>query len=289
MQDEDKTTLVIVLIAFLTAILTLPTNTRQTKATDGFSYIYIRADGSIDPSDAPISKDAENVTYSLTADIANKSIIIERDNIIFDGNNFKISGPEEPGPLGINITSRSNVTIQNMKIEKFYIGIHVNYSTKITITGNNASYNKVSYIIDEPILEIIWEGYGIYVYCSNETLISNNTLSNNFYGIDITQSNNTCIDNNNIYNNKQYKDSTLYGWGIYIHGSKNITATNNVISNNGMYGIHGSSSTGAYGSENITIGNNTINEHNYGVYVTGYSGGVPRNYVIANNSIVSNT
>ncbi|MEM3673765.1 MAG: hypothetical protein QW468_06070 [Candidatus Bathyarchaeia archaeon] len=114
-----KTVSIIVLIVFLAVILTLPTNVRQAKATDGFGYIYIKADGSINPPDVPISKDAENVTYSLTADIYNKTIIIERDNIIFDGNNFKISGPEEYGRFGINITSRNNVTIKNTVVEKF--------------------------------------------------------------------------------------------------------------------------------------------------------------------------
>ncbi|MEM3697378.1 MAG: hypothetical protein QXQ94_07755 [Candidatus Bathyarchaeia archaeon] len=132
----------IVLMAFLTGILTLPTNIQQAKASDGFGYIYIKADGSIDPPDAPISKDAANVTYSLTADIANKSIIIERDNIIFDGGGFKLSGPEEENKIGINITSRYNVTITNTLVEKFDTAIYVRYSTKIKIEGNNASNNN---------------------------------------------------------------------------------------------------------------------------------------------------
>ncbi|MEM3725766.1 MAG: NosD domain-containing protein [Candidatus Bathyarchaeia archaeon] len=284
-----KTALTMVLIAFLTVILTLPTNVRQAKATDGFGYIYIKADGSIDPPDAPISKDAENMTYSLTADITNKTIIIERNNIIFDGNNYKISGPEEYGRFGINITSRNNVTIKNTVVEKFYIGIHVRSSTKITITENNASYNKIFYIM-EPDFEIIWEGYGIAVYNSNETIIYNNTLSNNLCGIDLGQSNGTRIDCNKIYDNEQYEpsSSTWYGWGIYIRGSKNITTINNTVLNNGVYGVYGASSSGAYSSENVAIGDNTIKEHTYGVLVAGYYDGVPRNYVIANNSIVSN-
>ena len=145
---ERKIVYGIVLIAFLTGILTLQTSIQPAKAPDDFGYIYIKADGSIDPPDAPISKDAENVTYSLTADIVNKSIIIERDNIILYGNNCRISGPTVDltgieNSIGINVTNRYNVTIKDTNVENFDMGIYVLYSTKITICGNNASNNKM--------------------------------------------------------------------------------------------------------------------------------------------------
>ena len=283
---ERKIVYGIVLIAFLTGILTLQTSIQPAKASDGFGYIYIKADGSIDPPDAPISKDAENVTYSLTADIANRTIIIERDNIIFDGNNCKISGPEEYGRFGINLTNRNNIVIKNTVVEKFHIGIYVLYSTKITITGNNASYNKIFWITFDPEYQIFWEGDGIAVLRSNETLIFNNTLSNNLYGTYIGQSNNTRIYSNKIYDNKQY-ESTWFGWGISIYESKNVTAINNIISNNTVYGIYGgAASAEGYGSSNV-IHNNTISDHEYGVYVGSYDS-VARNYVISENSLFSN-
>jgi len=283
---ERKIVYGIVLIAFLTGILTLQTSIQPAKASDGFGYIYIKADGSIDPPDAPISKDAENVTYSLTADIANRTIIIERDNIIFDGNNCKISGPEEYGRFGINLTNRNNIVIKNTVVEKFHIGIYVLYSTKITITGNNASYNKIFWITFDPEYQIFWEGDGIAVLRSNETLIFNNTLSNNLYGTYIGQSNNTRIYSNKIYDNKQY-ESTWFGWGISIYESKNVTAINNLISNNAVYGIYGGAlSAEGYGSGSV-IHNNTISGHEYGVSIRGYDV-VARDYVISENSIFSN-
>jgi parallel beta-helix repeat protein len=283
---ERKIVYGIVLIAFLTGILTLQTSIQPAKASDGFGYIYIKADGSIDPPDAPISKDAENVTYSLTADIANRTIIIERDNIIFDGNNCKISGPEEYGRFGINLTNRNNIVIKNTVVEKFHIGIYVLYSTKITITGNNASYNKIFWITFDPEYQIFWEGDGIAVLRSNETLIFNNTLSNNLYGTYIGQSNNTRIYSNKIYDNKQY-ESTWFGWGISIYESKNVTAINNLISNNAVYGIYGGAlSAEGYGSGSV-IHNNTISGHEYGVSIRGYDV-VARDYAISENSIFSN-
>ena len=53
-------------ISLLISMLGLAFNTRSGKA-EGVT-IYIRADGSIDPSDAPIST-VDNVTYTLTGNV----------------------------------------------------------------------------------------------------------------------------------------------------------------------------------------------------------------------------
>jgi hypothetical protein len=54
--------------------------------------IYIRSDGSIEPSDAPLSRVGN--TYYVTADInitSDKGIVIERDNITLDGGHHSIN------------------------------------------------------------------------------------------------------------------------------------------------------------------------------------------------------
>jgi len=55
--------------------------------------VYIRADGSIDPPDAPIIT-YDNVTYTLTDNIASSDcgIIILRDGIVIDGAGFSVEG-----------------------------------------------------------------------------------------------------------------------------------------------------------------------------------------------------
>jgi parallel beta-helix repeat protein len=276
----------IVLIAFLTGILTLQTSIQPAKAPDGFGYIYIKADGSIDPPDAPISKDAENVTYSLTADIVNKSIIIQRDNIILNGNNCRISGPTVDldgieNSIGINVTNRYNVTIKDTNVEKFDKGIYVFYSTKITICGNNASNNKMFVYVDEFIYYLA--GTGISVSRSNETLIFNNTVSNNIWGIGIYQSNSTHVDSNNVYDNRERDpiEETWQGTGISLSNSKNITVTNNTVSNNARFGI--SILSDIETTVDTTIRNNTISGH----YEESYSYGlfVSRSH---NNTIIEN-
>ena len=67
--------------------------------------IYIRADGSIQPSTAPISS-VNNVTYTLADNIAgnvtasSSAIIIQRDNIIIDGAGHTLQGTQALGSLG---------------------------------------------------------------------------------------------------------------------------------------------------------------------------------------------
>jgi hypothetical protein len=53
--------------------------------------VYIRADGSIYPLDAPIMT-YDNLTYTLTENItsSDNGIIVERDNIILDGAGYTI-------------------------------------------------------------------------------------------------------------------------------------------------------------------------------------------------------
>jgi hypothetical protein len=60
-----KTVSGVMLILLLTGILTLAFNIKPTKAS---GTIYIRADGPVEPPDAPISS-IDNVTYTFTADI----------------------------------------------------------------------------------------------------------------------------------------------------------------------------------------------------------------------------
>jgi len=84
--------------------------------------VYIRADGSIYPADAPIST-INNITYTLTDNITSNThgIIVERSNIIIDGAKFTIKG--NLTDYGISLTGISNVTIKNTIIEAFHYGI----------------------------------------------------------------------------------------------------------------------------------------------------------------------
>jgi hypothetical protein len=67
---------VMALVLLLTSMLMSAFHVQPVRAQ---GTIYIRADGSIDPSTAPIST-VHNVTYTFTDNIYD-SIVVERDNI----------------------------------------------------------------------------------------------------------------------------------------------------------------------------------------------------------------
>jgi hypothetical protein len=99
-------------------------------------HICIRADGSINLTSAHIQRTGD--TYTLTGNILNYSIEVQRDNIILDGANFTLQGSKENGiqARGVYITDRSNVTIKNLKIKVFQYGIWGDHTTNNSILEN---------------------------------------------------------------------------------------------------------------------------------------------------------
>src|SRR4030065_2521885 len=70
------------------------------------STIYIKSDGSILPSGVNITT-TDNRTYTFTGNV-NDTIIIQRDNIIVDGEGYSLMRNVEEGLLIISLT---NVTV----------------------------------------------------------------------------------------------------------------------------------------------------------------------------------
>jgi len=103
------------LVLLFTGLLMLTFDIRTVKATWTGGTIYIRFDGRIDPPDAPITTH-DKVTYKLTDYIQSSShgIVIERDNIILDGDGFGVQGNETYESKGIVISGRTNITIKNL-------------------------------------------------------------------------------------------------------------------------------------------------------------------------------
>ena len=172
--------------------------------------VYIRADGSIDPQDAPITT-YDNITYTLTDNITSSEhgIVVERDNILIDGAGYTIRGSSATGWAGIYLNSRANVTIKNVKITMFYLGIYIYMSSNINASGN--------YIIDN--------NQGISIDSSNSNSISLNSITNNNWGISLGASSDNDISRNMITNN------TI---GIYITWYENHNNKfwhNNLIDN----------------------------------------------------------
>jgi len=200
--------------------------------------VYIRANGSIEPSTAPIRRNGD--TYVFEDNIFG-SLVVERDNVVIDGAGFTLRGTGAddygyyyesvpynftPGnkatpifQLDSNmpyITPDSNntgiytcaekLTVRNLTITEFWCGIELEYASDNCIVDNEITNNT----------------QGIWIHYSSNNTISGNTISNNKQGITLTTSHDN-IHDNNVLNNSEY--------GIKLSWSFNNLSRNNIANN----------------------------------------------------------
>ncbi len=168
------------LILLLMCMLTLTFNIDIVKTS---GPIYIRIDGSIEGT-THIST-VDDFTYTFNDNI-NDYIMVERSNIILDGNGYMVQG--NGSGIGITLFGESNVTIKNLEIKEIEIGILFYSSSNNTITQNN----------------IVNNNYGILLLeSSNNTITKNNITAHKYDGIVIYESSNNRIALNNFVNNTE--------------------------------------------------------------------------------------
>ncbi len=163
--------------------------------------IYIRPDGSIDPSTAPI-KQVGNV-YTLTDNITGNNetaIEVQKNNIIIDGAGYTLQGQgANVGGIGIDV-SGNNVTVENFLITNFVVCIDLENTTNIKIIQNNIT----TYTSEN----------GIDVSNSTNNIISNNSIVS-YANLDGCQNNGICLSNS--FNNTVSKNHVVGSWiGIYF-------------------------------------------------------------------------
>jgi len=179
------------------AIFSLAINVKPVKST-WTGTVYIRADGSIDPPDAPIRREGE--TYILTDNIYNGGIIIEKSYIVVDGKGFSVQGTGALWTTGIELRYYvSNVIMKNLTIERFTVGVHfLDWTLSNIVIGNSIRNNRI----------------GIMLWSSSNNLIMENSIQNNDYGIVLVRSSgNTIYHNNIIGNNRQ----VTFEYGSYFN------------------------------------------------------------------------
>jgi parallel beta-helix repeat protein len=128
----------VVLVVVIMGVLGVAFDVQMVEAP--YLVIYIKADGSIDPS-TPNIESLNNVTYTFKADM-NASIVVQRSNITIDGKGYTLGMDYLESTIGFNLTSVSNVTIKNMEIRGFEYGIYLYVSSNNTISGNNITNNE---------------------------------------------------------------------------------------------------------------------------------------------------
>jgi parallel beta-helix repeat protein len=249
-----KTVCIILLAILLAGTLIAMSNVQPAKGWSG--TVYIRADGSIEPPDAPIIT-YDNVTYILIGNITNSAdgIMIERDNIVIDGADYSLYGTR----MGIVLFSKRNVIIENFKFHGLESGIKAWNCSNIIIHSNKFMENEKC----------------IDVYYSNEIKIFENEMLDNTYGISIGSSWNNDILFNNI---------TMCWNGIWLHESSNNTILENTI--HGAFVSEDFSPKESVGVDingsNNSISENLLTYNAHAIVLCGSSNIVSRNKLISN-------
>jgi parallel beta-helix repeat protein len=219
----------------------------EVQRVEASGTIYIRADGSIEPSDAPIST-IDYVTYTLTGNVTSDvdGIVVERDSIIVDGAGYTLQGTVVYPYKGLSLSGRENVTVQNVQIKNFVYGISLN---RYGFMGRGSSNNGIG---SNNITSNRW---GIYLGGgADNNKISGNNIANNSYGVffDYTTENNT-VYGNNIVNNELGICLDGYISATYEECPENNKIYENNIADNVEAGVK------LVGLDNIFYHNNFLN------------------------------
>jgi parallel beta-helix repeat protein len=247
------------LLTFLLAgVLTSALNSEPVKTLE---IIHIRADGSIDPPTAPITRDGD--VYTFTDNIYG-SVVLSRSDIVLDGAQYALQG--NGSRSGIDVTSVSsfmNVTIGNLRIKEFAVGIELASFNKGTIYGNTITNNADG---------IRLSGFG--QFSSFDNAISENTITSNENGMVIEgYVVGNLISGNTITDNSNCGIALVTLMPLHSPAEKN-TVSGNTIANN-AYGIclNASSKNSIYHND---FANNTVQvstENSANVWDDGYPSG----------------
>jgi parallel beta-helix repeat protein len=236
---QGKPASIILLFLLLVSALVLAHNVQPVKAS---GTITINADGSINPPTAPIST-LDNVTYTLVDNIiiigelpyGSLGIIVERDNIIIDGDGYMVQGSGTTG-YGFYCHNTNNVTIKRTNVNGWdQTAIRFDNANNTTIIDNIACNNDGNGIVSDggqfnKILNnnVSYNGrMGIGAAHNRKLTIQLNTIENNGDGIQYGATESAILQNV-ISNN--------YGDGILFFGESDTIGSFNKIALNVIEG-----------------------------------------------------
>jgi len=200
-----------------------------------------------------------NIIYSSNCQIVSNNLILDsninqngscfiinKSNLIFDCNNFQISG--NGSGYGIEINNNKNITIKNCNITNFFNQISIsNFSENINII-NNSFYVNIGL-------------YGVALINIEDT--NNTNILNNIFISEDTRTYNLYTNNCNNFNisNNLLKAISIHSAGIYLKNSNNFQIKNNQIY---LYSNSGDDTHGIdlIYSQNFKLINNSIHTNN---------------------------
>jgi parallel beta-helix repeat protein len=109
-----------------------------TAAMTLYENIYIHSDGSVTPSDAPVTRNGDTYVFNDSVIMYRDyydGITVEKDNIVLDGAGHKLQGLG--GSEAIHMEDRVNVTIKNFLLEAFYYGLAFWNCSQCIVSENN--------------------------------------------------------------------------------------------------------------------------------------------------------
>ncbi len=214
--NKVTVSILLILLMFTSSIISLMHNIPLARSDQAWvgGAIYIRADGSIYPPDAPIVRKGN--TYILTDDIMalTNGIIIDKDDIVIDGAGHAVFSENfekhrHHSGCGIIVDGRRDIKIRNIRIYGFRYGILSTLSSRITISSSIIENNEV----------------GIELRNSVENHIDDNIIRNNSVGISLYLSTGSYISTNNVEGN---------GRGIYLSYSLKNIVSDNIVRSGGI-------------------------------------------------------
>jgi len=279
---HKKLGLLTLVMLFLSSILFATLKVTSVEASSG--TIYIRTNGAIDPPTAELLSN-DNITYSMTGNLGS-SIVIEKDNIVFNGAGHTIQGSGSGN--GIEMAGRNNVTIKNVEVRGFYQGIIIyNSSSGNSVFGVRAIDNsyggiRIDSSTNNNVAEntVVGGAEGIILSGSagNNSIVRNTIEGNEFYGVNLIATSNNLVKGNNI------SDCYWHGICVWMFSCNNVLVENNVTKC--RVGIEVS-----YSSNNNTVSNNCFAMNQILGVAIGYRipesgpdwGGAADNHIIENN------
>jgi parallel beta-helix repeat protein len=185
--------------------------------------ITIKADGSINPSTAPIAKTGN--VYKMTGNIS-ASVTIQKSNIVFDGDGYTIQSPSRSWALKLAPPTPiepalNNITVKNVKVIEDPSAPEWAWGILLDTTTNS--------VIANCTISNIRDSLGIWVQdrCTGNIIVGNNLTNIYHSAIAVWERNNTIIGNN----------ITANGDAIWFSSaSDNVVAGNNIANNH--VGIH---------------------------------------------------
>lgn len=267
-----KERLSVTILIIICSIALVAVGFKAVEAQD--TNIYIKSDGSVAygyvDGTPPIKRGGD--LYTLTGGVSR--IVIQRSNIVLDGDGYRIEAGTHGGLIGINVSRVVNVTITNAQFILCETGVYSAGCSFINIMNNRFAYNVwgVSFngsVQNSLIQKNIFSNNDISVQlagnCHNTT-ISENSLSGGRYAVVAKPGcNYASIVKNNI--------TSTNDDGIQLIGSSDCEVSCNRITcgGTGVYVSDGSNSN--HLSENMfekcglwvresqgsTVTNNTIN------------------------------